>query len=76
MTRHFRLFLECSVAFMGAVLYADRDGLASQLALGFATAAFLWLFARGSEVPARQIVCAILVATTGEVVLSLGWGLY
>lgn len=61
---------------MGAVLYADRDGLMSQLALGAATAAFLWLFARGSEVPPRQILCAIVVATAGEVVLSLGWGLY
>ncbi len=76
MTRHFYVFLACSVAFMGAVLYADRDGLASQLALGLATAAFLWLFARGSDVPARQIITAIVVATAGEVVLSLGWGLY
>jgi hypothetical protein len=76
MTRHFYVFLACSVVFMGAVLYADRDGLTSQLALGLATAAFLWLFARGSEVPARQIVTAIVVATAGEVVLSLGWGLY
>ncbi len=76
MTRHFYVFLACSVAFMGAVLYADRDGLTSQLALGLATAAFLWLFARGSEVPARQIITAIIVATAGEVVLSLGWGLY
>lgn len=76
MTRHFRLFLACSIAFMGAVLYADREGLAFQLALGVATAAFLWLFARGSGVPTRQIVCAIVVATIGEVVLSIGWGLY
>lgn len=76
MTRHFRLFLACSTAFMAAVLYVDRDGLASQLALGLATAAFLWLFARGSGVPARQIITAIVVATAGEIVLSLGWGLY
>jgi len=32
--------------------------------------------ARRSEVPGRQVLCAILVATTGEFVLSLGWGLY
>lgn len=75
-TRHFLIFLAASIAFMGAVLYADRAGLASQLALGLATAAFLWLFARGSEVPPRQIVTAIVVATAGEIVLSLGWGLY
>ena len=75
-TRHFLIFLASSIAFMGAVLYADRAGLASQLALGLATAAFLWLFARGSDVPPRQIVTAIVVATAGEIVLSLGWGLY
>jgi hypothetical protein len=72
----FLIFVTSSIAFMGAVLYVDRDGLPSQLALGSATAAFLWLFARGSGVPARQIVCAIIVATAGEIVLSLGWGLY
>jgi hypothetical protein len=76
MTRHFSVFLACSVAFMGAVLSIDRDGLPSQLALGIATAAFLWLFARGSGVPPRQIITAIVVATAGEIVLSLGWGLY
>jgi hypothetical protein len=76
MTRHFSLFLACSAAFMGVVLYVDRAGFASQLALGLATAAFVWLFARGSGVPARQIVCAIVVATAGEIVLSIGWGLY
>ncbi len=76
MTRHFYVFLISSTLFMGAVLYADRDGLASQLALGAATASFLWLFARGSDVPSRQILCAIVVATAGEVLLSLGWGLY
>jgi hypothetical protein len=61
---------------MGLVLWLDRDGLVWQGTLGIATAAFLWFFARRSEVPARQIVCAIVVATAGEVVLSLGWGLY
>jgi hypothetical protein len=76
MTRHFFLFLACSAVFMGAVLLIDRDGLAAQLALGLSTAAFLWIFARGSNVPPRQIFTAILVATAGEIVLSLGWGLY
>lgn len=46
------------------------------MALGLATAAFLFLFARNSRVDSWQIVCAILVATTGEIILSLGWGLY
>lgn len=75
-TRRFLIFLTSSAVFMGAVLSVDRDGLTSQVALGAATAAFLWLFARGSDVPPRQILCAIVVATAGEVVLSLGWGLY
>ena len=48
------------------------DGNVPQLTLGLATAIFLSLFARNP----RQVVVAILVATTGEVVLSLGWGLY
>lgn len=75
-TRHFSVFLISSTLFMGAVLYLDRDGWMSQLALGAATAAFLWFFSRGSGVPSRQILCAIVVATAGEIVLSLGWGLY
>ncbi|HXH42080.1 MAG TPA: hypothetical protein VNN08_25880, partial [Thermoanaerobaculia bacterium] len=31
---------------------------------------------RSSEVRAGQIICCIVVATIGEVVLSIGWGLY
>src|SRR5206468_11726133 len=29
-----------------------------------------------SSTPGLQVVCAIVIATAGEVVLSLGWGLY
>lgn len=76
MTSRFRQFLLSSVVFMGLVLWLDRDGLVWQVTLGLATAGFLWFFSRRSEVPGRQIVCAIVVATAGEVVLSLGWGLY
>ena len=47
-----------------------------QLALGIATSAFLWLFARWLPVDRRQIISAIVIATIGEIVLSLGWGLY
>jgi hypothetical protein len=75
-SRHFLVFLLSALAFMVAVLSVDREGFATQFALGVATAAFLWLFGRGSGVPARQIVCAIVVATVGEVVLSIAWGLY
>jgi hypothetical protein len=58
------------------LLLLDRDGLLPQLALGTATALFLWFFARSSQVRLRQIVCCVIVATIGEVVLSIGWGLY
>ncbi len=76
MQPRFLAFIIASAAVAIIVLRVDRDGLANQLALGLATGAFVWFFARRSDVPWRQVVCAILVATTGEVVLSLGWGLY
>lgn len=74
--RRFVTFIIASAVFMTAVLLLDGDGLARQMLLGSATALFLWLFVRGSGVDARQVLCAIGVATLGEVVLSLGWGLY
>jgi len=76
MDSRFLKFVAASAVFMTVLLFLDRDGLSQQLALGTATALFLWLFARSSEVRASQIVCCIIVATVGEVVLSLGWGLY
>lgn len=76
MERRFVAFVTASAAFMLLLLFIDCAGIAQQLALGTATAAFLWLFARKTDVDPRQIVCAIVVATIGEVVLSLGWGLY
>jgi hypothetical protein len=76
MESRFLKFVAASAVFMIVLLLADRDGFAQQLSLGIATALFLWYFARSSEVPARQIVCCIIVATIGEVVLSIGWGLY
>ena len=74
--RRFVTFIIASAVFMTVVLLLDGDGLARQMLLGSATALFLWLFVRGSGVDARQVLCAIGVATLGEVVLSLGWGLY
>lgn len=76
MERRFLTFVTASAAFMTLLLFIDCDGIAQQLALGTATAAFLWFFARRTEIDPRQIICAIVVATIGEVVLSLGWGLY
>ena len=76
MQRRFILFIASSVIFVAAVLLADRDGLGTQLALATATAGFLWRFARGSGIPRRQIVWSIVVASAGEFVLSVVWGLY
>lgn len=76
MQRAFVAFVIASAVFMGAVLLVDRDGLLAQASLGLATAAFLWFFARRLNVEPRLIVTAIVVASIGEVVLSLGWGLY
>lgn len=61
---------------MAAVLLLDGDGLARQLSLGIATACFVFLFTRGTGVEGRHVLAACIVATLGEVVLSLGWGLY
>lgn len=76
MERRFVTFVLAAAAFMALLLVIDCDGIVPQLALGTATAAFLWFFARKTDIDPRQIVCAIIVATIGEVVLSLGWGLY
>lgn len=74
--RHFLAFLAAAALFIPAMLVADRTGWIPQLLIGAVTAAFLWLLSRRSPIDSRQILCAIVVATTGEIVLSLGWGLY
>jgi hypothetical protein len=74
--RRFLVFLGGTAFIIPALLLCDTRGFVPQLGLGLATAAFLTLFAWRSPVDSRQIVCAVLVATTGEIILSLGWGLY
>jgi hypothetical protein len=76
MHRQFIIFVAASAAFMFVVLTNDRGGLVPQLLLGGTTAAFLIYFARRSNVDGRQIACAVVIATLGEIVLSLGWKLY
>ena len=46
MESRFLTFVAASAVFMTVLLLLDRDGLAPQLALGIATALFLWYFAR------------------------------
>jgi hypothetical protein len=74
--RHFHLFLAGTAIIIPTLLLLDTRGLVPQLALGLTTAAFLWLFASRAPANVKQTICAILVASTGEVILSLGWGLY
>ena len=71
MQPRFRTFLIAATIYVPAMLLAD--GHIPQLLLGLTTLLFLVAFANGNK---NQIICAILVATTGEIVLSLGWGLY
>ena len=76
MSRHFLFSVDAVVVYLPLLLLADSPGLIPQVALGAATAAFLWLMARRSSVDHRQIIAAIIIAGTGECFLSLGWGLY
>lgn len=71
-----RALLAASALFVPAILVADGEGLARQLTLGLLTAAMLWIVAKRTEIDPKQILVAIAVATTGEVILSIGLGLY
>jgi hypothetical protein len=72
----FKRFAGCAAAFIGAVLLLDGRGAALQLLLGVSTAAFLWLCCRTFDIPLVQVLCCVAIATAGEVLLSIGWGLY
>ena len=58
------------------MLVADGPDVGEQLLLGLATGLFLILLAGRSSIPGSQIVCAMVIATAGELFLSLVWGLY
>lgn len=64
------------LVFVPSVLLLDGEGLARQLTLCAATVLFLAFFVRALEVDLRAVLVAIAVATAGECVLSIGWGLY
>ena len=61
---------------MPFILCSDGPGAVRQLTLAACTAGFLWLLVRASRIEVPLVLIAILVATAGECVLSLGWGLY
>jgi hypothetical protein len=74
--RRFIRFLVGMLVFIPALLILDRDGLGPQLLFSAITFAFLFASTYRSPVPRLQILTAILVATLGEMFLSLIWGLY
>lgn len=74
--QRFLLWLAASALFVPLVLWSDGTGAPRQIALSLCTAAFLLLVVRASGVERPLVLTAIVVATAGECVLSLGWGLY
>ena len=76
MQRRFIIFAVAMALFIPLLLLVDGRGMQHQLALGGTAALFLWACTRHSPVPRTQILWAIGIATLGEVILSLGWGLY
>src|SRR4029079_8492200 len=76
MQPRFLAILIAAAVYIPTLLLLDMRGVVPQLALGLATLAFLVLITRNADVDKREVIVAILVATTGEIVLSLGWGLY
>jgi hypothetical protein len=76
MTRRFGLLLATAALLVPAILLCDGRGLPRQATLALLTTAFLLVAARVAGIDRTQILCAIAVATLGEVVLSVLWGLY
>lgn len=72
----FLKLLTATSLFVPLMLLCDSADITQQIALATATALFLILMVRKSSVSGGQIVCAIAIATAGELFLSLGWGLY
>lgn len=68
--------MTATAIFVPSLLLLDGPSLAHQLLLGALTAVFLAFFAYRAESEATPILIAIAVATAGEVILSIGWGLY
>ncbi len=66
------------VAALAAALALDvRTGIAGQAAIGIALWLLLsWLLGRVSAEERRALMACVVIATAGEMFLSLGWGLY
>ncbi|MEO8034948.1 MAG: hypothetical protein ABI837_11005, partial [Acidobacteriota bacterium] len=69
-------FLVATNIVLPIVLFLDRPGLAVQLGLGLSVALLLVLYVAPHRELWQEVVIAIAIATTGEVVLSMGLGIY
>ena len=76
MLNHTLGFFLAAALFVPTVLLLDGAGAIRQLSLCTATLLFLLLFIREAGIAARPVVVAIVVATAGELLLSVAWGLY
>lgn len=68
--------LPAAALFVPLVLVCDGSSLTRQLLLGAFTAIFLAIAASHTRVDARAILCAVCLATAGEVFASILWRLY
>jgi hypothetical protein len=66
------------LATLAAGLYIDvLTDIPGQTAVGFAVWLVLFYVLRGTtDVERRALMACLVIATTGEMILSLGWGLY
>lgn len=74
--KSFAALVASAAIFIPLMLIADGPDLGNQLLLGGATGLFLMMIVRKGNVSAAQVAVVMVIATTGEIVLSLGWGLY
>jgi len=66
-----------AVALAAGLAVDARTGFAGQAAIGLVFWALLsWLLGRVSAEERRALMACVVIATFGEVFLSLGWGLY
>jgi hypothetical protein len=70
----------CSLAsaafFVPLILLLDGTGVLRQMLIGGATTLFLIVLVVRHRVAVAPVIVAIVIATTGELILSVGWGLY
>ena len=66
-----------AVALAAGLAVDARSGFAGQAAIGLVFWALLsWLLGRVSAEERRALMACVVIATAGEMFLSLGWGLY